>query len=67
MSVESQIKEYQINHKYKKGDEIFHPVFKEQGKIKSIEQLPNGMQKILVKFEKSGEKKLICGIKQSSE
>lgn len=67
MFVDNNVKEYQIGNKYKKGDEIFHPVFKEQGKITGVEQLPNGTQKIMVRFEKSGEKKLISGIKQSSQ
>lgn len=59
------MKEYQISNKYRKGDDIFHPVFKEQGRVTKIEQLPNGTQKIVVRFEKSGEKKLICGMQQS--
>ena len=46
---------------FRKGEVIYHPVFKEEGKIKKIEPLASKRQKLIVHFKQHGEKKLIAG------
>ena len=46
---------------YRKGEVIFHPVFKKKGKIKKIEIVAANQQKLHVEFEDLGKKILIAG------
>jgi len=48
---------------YRKGDLIYHPVFKDRGKIIQIDLIQEMQQKLLVEFEKVGQKKLLAGFK----
>lgn len=55
-------KVYSKDETYNKGDVIYHPVFKEKGKIKKIEQVLETQQKLFVDFENIGKKTLIAGM-----
>jgi len=51
---------YQSSGYYKVGQWIYHPVFKDKGKVIKIFPAPGDLSIIIVKFEKVGEKKLIA-------
>ena len=53
-------KDYSKDETYKKRDLIYHPQFKEHGKIVKID-LQGKIQILTVEFEKSGTRKLIAG------
>ena len=53
--------EYSQEQTYQKGDVIYHPVFKDTGKIKKIDWTVTRIQKLYVDFEKKGSKILIAG------
>ena len=59
-------KEYTQDKTYDRGDIIYHPVFKDSGKIKKVGQIANGTQKLWVDFDHKGSKILIAGIKKSA-
>ncbi|NQT24120.1 hypothetical protein HQ585_02070 [candidate division KSB1 bacterium] len=48
---------------YRKCDIIFHPVFKDHGTIIQIDLIQDKQQKLVVDFEKVGQKKLLAGYK----
>lgn len=54
-------KTYSKEETYKKRDVIYHPQFKEHGKVVKVEPQAT-MQILTVEFEESGTKKLIAGI-----
>ncbi len=51
---------------YKKGEVIYHPIFKKSGKIKKIEIVAANQQKLHVEFEELGKKLLIAGTVEES-
>lgn len=57
------VKKYDPNASYKIGEIIEHPIFKEKGEIIAIGMTTDGIKKMTVKFEKSGEKRLIMSKK----
>ncbi len=59
-------KEYSQDATYRKGDILYHPVLKKEGKIKKIEIIARHRQKLYVTFEDIGEKVLIAGIENES-
>lgn len=60
-------KEYSQDDTYRKGDILYHPVLKKEGKIKKIDIIARRHQKLYVNFEDIGEKILIAGIDNDSE
>lgn len=59
----TQEKVFSQENTYRKGDLIFHPVFKDRGVIKKIDLIQDKRQKLIVDFEKVGQKKLLAGYK----
>ena len=59
---EKRIKEYKPSGTYKLGQKLYHPGFKDQGKIIKIKPGSGDFEKIIVKFDNIGKKMLIQGI-----
>lgn len=59
--------EYSPLKEYSLGDGIFHPEWDDVGLVESKEVISNGNSVIVVKFKKSGVKKLIENFKQDEE
>jgi len=59
-------KEYSQDQTYQKGDVIYHPVFKDTGKIIKIDWTVTRIQKIWVDFKEAGSKILIAGQKKAN-
>lgn len=59
----SKEKTFNQEETYRKGDLIFHPVFEDRGVIKKIDLIQDKRQKLVVDFEKVGQKKLLAGFK----
>jgi hypothetical protein len=60
------IKKYSLSDKYRVGQKIYHPVFKDIGKvIRRRKSRTGNLKKIIVKFERVGEKTLIEDIEEA--
>jgi hypothetical protein len=59
------MKEYSHSDTYRVGQKIYHPVFKDTGKVIRKKKSHTGnFEKIVVKFEQDGEKTLIENIEE---
>ncbi|MBN1782144.1 hypothetical protein JW948_13510 [bacterium] len=56
----SKDKTYTPYDTYLRGETIYHPIFKDTGKVKKVIPTVNHMQKIWVNFDKCGPKVLIA-------
>lgn len=59
-NIREDIREYRASDKHRVGQKIYHPVFKDVGVIVKRDISPSGnVKKIIVEFEKAGEKTLL--------
>jgi hypothetical protein len=64
---DDQIRRYEPTKVYRKGEWIFHPIFKDRGKIVKKEPSRFKFSKIIVQFENEGRKVLIENMPEKNQ
>ena len=58
--IKEDVREYRASDTHRVGQVIYHPVFEDTGKVKKKMKTPTGqMKKIVVQFQRIGEKELL--------
>ncbi len=57
-------KKYDVHENYQIGDIIYHPVWQDVGIVREKVTISNGMNAIVVQFQKNNEKRLIENLQQ---
>ena len=68
IQIEEGIQKYDLSGEYKVGQIIYHPVFKDTGKVlRKMKSITGNYKKIIVKFKNVGEKILVEGLRKKEK